>query len=208
MTESVSKRDRWRGSRELVTVIILSVTAVLTAWCGFQASKWSGEMSIAFSQASSARVQAADASSEARDARQWDLTIWVQWVLADADGDTTLRNYVEERFTPELRTAFDAWQADGRADTGPFAEKSYVPEGSAHAAALSHRADQRFDVALQMNQRADNYSILTVLFALVLFLTAMSQRELNDRLRDVLLLTAIAGTVVGAVLLITFPVDL
>ncbi|PZE60206.1 hypothetical protein [Curtobacterium sp. MCLR17_044] len=207
-TGQSDRRTRWRSNRELITVLILSITAVLTAWCGFQASKWSGEMSIAFSQASSARVQAADATSEARDARQWDLTIWVQWVLADARNDTVLRDYVEQRFTPELRTAFEAWQADGKAAAGPFAERSYVPEGTATATALADRADGSFARALEMNQRADNYSILTVLFALVLFLTALSQRELRKRLRDVLLITAVVGALAGIALLATFPVKL
>ena len=40
---------------------MLSVTAILTAWCGFQASKWSGERAIAFAEASAARVEATDA---------------------------------------------------------------------------------------------------------------------------------------------------
>ena len=63
---------------EIVTVFVLSITAVLTAWCGFEASKWGGEMSIAFSQASSARIQAAVADGTARDARQYDLTLYTQ----------------------------------------------------------------------------------------------------------------------------------
>jgi hypothetical protein len=45
--------------RETVVIIVLSVTAVLAAWCGFESSKWSGKMSIAFSQASSSRIEAA-----------------------------------------------------------------------------------------------------------------------------------------------------
>ena len=57
-TESRSP-ERWRRASEIAGVFLLSVVAVLTAWCGFQASKWGGEMSIAFSQASSARIQAA-----------------------------------------------------------------------------------------------------------------------------------------------------
>ena len=32
---------------DIMTVFVLSITAVLTAWCGFEASKWGGEMSIA-----------------------------------------------------------------------------------------------------------------------------------------------------------------
>jgi len=209
MSDQDQDRGRRRaGGRELLTVILLSVTAVLTAWCGFESSKWGGEMSIAFSQASSARVQAADASSEARDARQWDLTIWVQWVLADAKGDDQLRSYVQDRFTPELRQAFAAWDADGRAATGPFAVPSYEPAGTERAVALSERADARFDYALEANQRGDDYSLLTVLFALVLFLAALSQRELRGWARTTLFLTALAGAVAGVVLLAMFPVKI
>ena len=46
--------SRWARTREVVAVVVLSITAILTAWCGFEASKWSGMMSIEFSQASSA----------------------------------------------------------------------------------------------------------------------------------------------------------
>ncbi|WP_407320379.1 hypothetical protein UQW22_07980 [Isoptericola halotolerans] len=46
--------------REIVAVVVLSLTAILTTWCGFGSSKWSGQMSIQFSQASSARIQSVD----------------------------------------------------------------------------------------------------------------------------------------------------
>ena len=45
--------------RETIVIIVLSITAVLTAWCGFESSKWHGEMSIAFSEAFSVRIEAA-----------------------------------------------------------------------------------------------------------------------------------------------------
>ena len=44
-------RPDWR---EMIAVVLLTVTAIVTAWSGFQASKWSGAMSISFSQASKA----------------------------------------------------------------------------------------------------------------------------------------------------------
>ena len=163
---------------DVISVLVLSITAVLTAWCGFEASKWGGEMSIAFNQASSARIQAIAAESEARDARQFDLAIYTQWVLAEADGNTGLVDFIEQRFTPEFRIAFDAWKAGGRAERGPFVMDEYVPPGTEEAGELSARADAQFAAALVNNQRGDNYALLTVLFALVLFLTAMAQRDL------------------------------
>ena len=38
----------WVG---LVSILLLSATAILTAWTGFQASNWGGAMSISFTQA-------------------------------------------------------------------------------------------------------------------------------------------------------------
>ncbi|MRG59145.1 hypothetical protein GE115_04575 [Agromyces sp. CFH 90414] len=193
---------------DAVAVFLLSTVAVLTAWCGFQSSKWGGEMSIAFSQASSARVQAADYSSQARDARANDQAIWVEWVLANQRGDTALIEYIEERFTPEFRVAFDAWDAGGREARGPFVLEEYVPPGTEEAADLNARADERFQTALENNQRGDNYSILTVLFALVLFLTAMSQRDLQPWVTRTLLGLAIVVAIAGVVILLTYPVKI
>ncbi len=205
MTEK-PERPRWTRRREVATVVLLSITAVVTAWCGFQASKWGGEMSISFSQASSARIQAADAASGARDARQWDVTIWVQWVLADSRDDATLRSYVQERFSPELRTAFEEWDGTGRTADGPFATDAYVPAGSDRAATLSAKADRQFDRALADNQQSDDYSLLTVLFALVLFFAAVSDRGSREWARIALFVAAVIGLVGGACLLATFPV--
>ena len=194
--------------QDIVGVFVLSITAVLTAWCGFESSKWGGEMSIAFSQASAARIQAASAEGEARAAQQVDLTIYAQWVLATADGDTELAQYIQDRFTPHLATAFDAWQADGMHDNGPFARDEYVPPGEVEAAELSDRADAKFAEALESNQRGDNYSLLTVLFALVLFLTAMSQRDIRTWIGRVLLGLAVVVAIVAIVILLTFPIKI
>jgi len=191
--------------RDIITVFVLSVTAVLTAWCGFEASKWGGEMSIAFSRASSARIQAADHEGEARDARQFDLTIYAQWVIANADQQPELAQYIQERFTPAFATAFDAWQSDGAQELSPFAREEYRPEGTAAAAHWSATADERFDEALENNQRGDNFSLLTVLFALVLFLTAMSQRHISTWSSRIPLSLAITAGIVGVVIMFSFP---
>lgn len=197
---------RWHRATEIVGVFLLSVVAVLTAWCGFQSSKWGGEMSIAFSEASSARIQAAAAAGAARSAQAFDLTIYAAYVQAVGDGNEPLADYIRERFTPEFQVAFEAWDVDGRVEDGPFARDEYVPEGTVEAEELNERADQRFAQALVNNQRGDNYSLLTVLFALVLFLTAMSQRPLAPWVTRTLLGLALVVTVVGVVVLATFPI--
>ncbi|WP_243834555.1 hypothetical protein [Cryobacterium psychrophilum] len=161
-------------------MFVLSVTAVLTAWCGCESSKWGGEMSIDFSQASSARIQATDYDGQARDARQIDVASYLQWIEATADELPQRAQYYEDRFTPTFAVAFDAWEAGDREEAFPFVLDEYVPEGTAEAAEMNATPDARFADALKSNQRGDNYSLLTVLFALVLFLTAMSQRNNSE----------------------------
>jgi len=199
--------SRWRHRPfiEIVAVAMLSVTAILTAWCGFQAAKWSGERAIAFAEASAARVEASDADSQAREARVVDLIIYAEWVTATAEGDTALAEQIEARFTPHFRLAFDAWQADGEVEPGPFAMAEYVPPGTEESAEYTAIADERFAQALEDTERGDNYSLLTVLFALVLFLTAMAQRDIHHVAAWMML--GLAGVIAlsGFVVLLTFP---
>jgi hypothetical protein len=208
MTREVSTASRDSRILDVVTVFVLSITAVLTAWCGFEASKWGGEMSIAFSQASSARVQSTAAEGKARDARLYDLSIYTEWVLAVADGREDLQRFIEDRFTPEFQVAFDAWENGGREELGPLAMEEYVPPGTDDAVVLAAQADAKFDEALRNNQRGDNYLLLTVLFALVLFLTAMSQRELVPWMRRALLGLGIIVALIGVIVMFTFPIKL
>lgn len=201
-------KKRQRSLIDVVGVFMLSAVAIITAWCGFESSKWGGEMSIAFSQASSARVQATNADGRSRDARMFDLVIWANYVQAVAENKTQLADYIEARFTPDFAAAFKAWDAAGRVEASPFANPAYVPAGTREAAELNATADAKFAQALENNQRGDNYSLLTVLFALVLFLTAMSQRAKVPWANWVLLGLAIAVTLVGAGILATFPIKI
>ena len=194
--------------RETVVIIVLSITAVLTAWCGFESSQWGGEMSIAFSEASNARIEAARQGGVANAARQADLTIWGLYVQARAQGDTALASYVEQRFTDHFRVAYRAWLAQGEPTQGPFKMKEYVPPGTTESLAADLRADSRFADALVFNQRGDNYTILTVLFALVLFFAAASTRLGSPRAQRILLGLAITFLIAATAILATFPINI
>lgn len=209
MSEGDEGADR-AGIRELVAVVALAVTAVLTAWSGFEASKWGGEISIAFSRASTARIEASRHVAEANTARNFDLTVFGVYVQAVAEGDAVLREFVETRFTDHFAVAFDAWTAmtplaNTDAPKSPFALPEYRPPGETEAADADARADALFAEALENNQRGDDYTLLTVLFALVLFFTAVSQRLRSAMLTWVVLGGAVVLLLVGVGFLISFP---
>lgn len=209
MEDSPRERRAHPGeAHELIAVILLSLVAVLTAWCGFQASKWGGDSSVAFNEASDARIEATGFESQARDARALDLAVYSQWVVAEADGDQVLADYIEARFSPEFGSAFSAWEADGRVERGPFVRPEYVPPGTEESIDALARADARFAEALDFNEKGDNYSLITVLFALVLFLAAIAQRGTSIVATRIVLGVAGALALAGAIMLLTFPMRL
>lgn len=144
----------------------------------------------------------------ANSARQADLNIWGVYVQARAQGDIALARYVEQRFTDHFRVAYRAWIAQGEPTDGPFKMKEYIPPGTTEAAAADQHADSRFADALVFNQRGDNYTLLTVLFALVLFFAAASTRLGSERAQRIMLGVAIVFLVSGTVILATFPIDI
>lgn len=196
---------------ETWSAVLLSVTVVLTAWSAFESSKWSGAMSIDFSKASSARIQASTAATDAAAARQVDLSVYSLWLQMKAARNEQAAGYVEERFTRRFRTAFNEWVAQGgatgsrTAPLSPFALASYVPPGSREQVALNARADALTREALRNNQRGDNYTVLSVLFAVVLFFAALATRFVNRRLQVGMLLFASAAFLVGVAFLLVFP---
>ncbi len=208
--ESAAAAPEAPGWVEWATVILLSVTTILAAWSAFQASKWSGLMSISFSEANGARIEAARQDGDANRRISVQVGLFSQWIQARATGETEQAEYLVSVFPEPLATAFDAWWAtdpanDPEAPRTPFEMPEYaVPEQSA-AAAADQRAESEFAEALANNQRADNYTLLAVLFAAVLFFAALSGRARTLPIRYALLGLGMVLFLAAAGLLIAYP---
>jgi hypothetical protein len=206
-SEDEKDSSGWIG---LVAVLLLSVTAILTAWTGFQASKWGGAMSISFTQAGTARVESAVLAGEAD--RFWALQvqIYAQWLEATLRGDKETADALSSRFKEPLKTAHPAWLAtdpfnNPDAPENPFDMPEYRSEVAEESKQASDRADALFAEGLENNQQGDNYTILTVLGAVVLFFTAMSSRVKKGRNQWILLGSALVLFGVIVVLLASYP---
>lgn len=196
--------------REFVAVLLMSITAVLTAWSGFQASKWGGAMSIAFSEASSARVDASRLEGQANRRVDIQVGLFTQWLQAFQAEDEELADYLAGVFPEPLASTFPDWvetraSDDPAAPATPFAMPGYVVEEQVAAEAAEDRAEARFADALENNQRGDNYTVLTVVFATVLFFGAISGRVRAKRNQWLLLGFGIVGFLGAAGVLLTFP---
>ena len=191
--------ERWF---ELFTVVVLSLTAVLTAWSGFQSTKWSGEQAANYSAAGANRTESVRFANRAAQQTAVDVNLLTEWLDATAAGDAQLADFYRARFRDEFAPAFEEWLASDPltnpdAPASPFELSSYQLAAASEATRLEATADERAAEATEANDRGDQYVLMTVLFALVLFFGAMSERFETRPAREILLGLAVMGFLVG-----------
>ncbi len=196
---------------EIIAAVLLSVATIASAWSAYQATRWSGVQAIAFSQASAARTESIRQSNAAATLTAIDVGLFVQYVSAVSQGNTKLADFLEARFRPEFRPAFDAWLATRPLTTpgapkSPFAMKEYVLSQDVEALRLQNVADERTKTATDANQTSDNYILTTVLFASVLFFAGVGTKFESLGIRTITLVVGIIVFLIGLVIIASFPV--
>jgi hypothetical protein len=138
------------------------------------------------------------------------VSLFTQWLQAYQAEDETLADFLQERFPEPLATTFPVWLQERpllneQAAATPFELPAYVIPELVGAAEADDRADAKFAEALRNNQRGDNYTILTVAFATVLFFGALSGRMRSTRAQWSFLVLGAAIFLGASTLLIVFP---
>jgi hypothetical protein len=187
---AVERRADYR--LEVLATVLLAVAAVGTAWSTYQSAVWRGEQAKAQSASIAARVESTRAAAVANRQAQIDVALFTQWVNAYAQDETELAAFYQHRFRDEFRPAFNAWVAtkprtNPDAPLSPFAMPQYRLAASAQADALEAKAGAKSNDVARYIQRADDYTLAVVLFAVSLFFAAISTRLRAWRLRVTLL---------------------
>lgn len=75
---------------ELGAALLLAIATLATAWCGYQAARWSGDLSHQFSEAANRRMLSVQASTRAAQLRIDDLLYFNGWLDAREAGNEKL----------------------------------------------------------------------------------------------------------------------
>ena len=160
--------------------MLLAIVAVFTAWSGYQAAIWNSRSAMSYGQATALRSQSQGAETTAGQQMLYDATTFDEWLVAAEQNNTQLMTFLERRFRPEYKVAFDAWLTtdplhNGAAPPGPAFMPQYRNASSEKGTALEKQAGEAFDRGNMQRNVADGYVRVTVLLAVVLFLTALSR---------------------------------
>jgi hypothetical protein len=198
---------------ELLVTVLLVVAAVATSWSSYQATRWHGEQAQATSRTNAVRIEAARASSLAEAQTEVDVATFIAWADADQNGEQGLAAFYLDRFRPEFGIAFDAWIAtdpftDPGAPETPFAMPEYQVASKLDAERLDAEAEASADEVRQDIQRASNYVLSVVLYAVVLFFAGISTKLASRRLRIVMLVSGSVVLLAAIVWVATFPISI
>ena len=165
---------------EIAATVLLAIATVATAWSGYQATRWGGETSKAFSAANAARVESTRASALSNALTEVDVATFTSWADAFIREETELADFYEARFREEFGPAFEAWLAtdplnNPEAPPTPFVLPEYVVAAGLEADDLSATAEARSAEARRNVQRQSNYVLGVVLFAASLFFAGITK---------------------------------
>jgi hypothetical protein len=198
---------------EVVSTVLLACAAVATAWSSYQATRWNGEQAKAASRTNAIRIEAARAQGLAQAQTQVDVATFTQWVDAYARGETELADFYFKRFRAEFKPAVGAWLAtrplrNPDAPLTPFAMPQYQLAATAEAERLDTESEVSAAIVRRDIQRATNYVLGVVLFAVSLFFAGMSTKLNAPRLRLITLALGCTVFVGTAIWIATSPVSL
>jgi hypothetical protein len=208
------EREHPHAARDRAVTIaeaaLLSIVALLAAWSGYSAAKWSTKSSLSLARASTDRTKASLAEIQASQIRTFDSVSFNAAETAFAAHEPKLFALTLRRLRPGFRPAVYAWLAlhplkNPHAPPDPTYMPQYHIPQEAQGRALNVAADASFSAGETAANTDDKYVRLTVLLAAVLFLVGIGSRFPIRSARYGLITVAAAILVVAVVQLLGLP---
>jgi hypothetical protein len=176
-----TRRERIDRYVDVMSVLLLSATAVLSAVCVYQSALWSGRETSLYNRASADRISAALAGDTSNAIRIVDVGVFVRYLEALRSGDKATQRFFDVHLNPEAHAALAAWLKtdplhNPRAPRTPFSMPEYRLPSDARMERGNALAEQTFAAAQAANRHADAFTSLTIMFASVAFLAGMSTK--------------------------------
>ena len=200
-----------RRGFEIACAVVLALATTASAWCAYQSKLWGGAQMARANAAVAASREGAVNALTAMQMRAFDASMFITYMQARMDKNQAMETFLAQRFRPEMKPALEAWLKldplnNPSAPPSPFNMAEYAQKETAEAARQETKAAERLGAARQARQFSDDYVLLTVLFASVLFFGGIARPFESRGVRIALAALAVVlflGTLAG---LLTMPV--
>lgn len=196
---------------EIACAIILALATTASAWCAYQSKLWGGAQMARANAVVRASREGAVNSLAAVQWRAFDASMFIAYMEARFEQNSAMETFLFQRFRPEMKPAVDAWLKldplnNPSAPPSPFRMAEYAQAETVEVARQAELAAQALAAAAEARRFSDNYVLLTVVFASVLFFGGIARAFDSRSLRTVLAALAVLLFLGTLVVLTTLPV--
>jgi len=211
-TQGTGTPDRRGGTLEIYNTIILAIATLSVAWCSYQSSLWNGIQTFKLADSNKFNRLAQQQTLQIGQNRQIDAAIVSDFLQAVLDKKQKTIEFILRGVRPELSTAMRHWldkyyMSDSTAPPHPMVMPEYkelVKRDNAEPDRLHVLGDQSYKEADRANSITDKYSLLTVLFSMAMFLSAIATKAARQGTHFALVLIAAVICVADLVVLIVY----
>src|SRR5215831_7514567 len=177
----LSNYDRQQNRFELYNTLILAIATLAVTWCSYQGSLWNGIQTFDLVASNKNSRLAQQLLIQSGQNKAMEEAVIINFVSAAYDKDSGKVNYILLGLRPDLAMVLTKWL-----QSHPFENKSaprhpmVMPEYESlmqnkinESTKLSEQSQKSFDEAQKANTTADSYSLLAVIFSMVMFLGAV-----------------------------------
>jgi hypothetical protein len=175
------RRERIDRLVDIISVLLLSITAVLSAICIYQSARWSGDSTRLYNRASAYRISAGIATAESNEFHLIDIGLFLRYIEAVHGGDKSAADFLFDHFRPEARPAIVAWlksdpMHNKHAAKTPFLMPEYRLASDQAVKSYEARSAASFRDAVEANRQSESFLRLTIILSTAAFLGGMSTK--------------------------------
>ena len=202
-SSSTTARARYLfGERalEILAVTLLGIATIGSAWSAYQSTRWNGEEADFTQDSSDARLEASRQFGLATQIVSYDSNMIAQYAQARVAGNDGLTQfYRASLIRPDFLPILDRWEAiveTGQAPPNLLQDQDYLDTQLADYRASEAKAEALAVASDDASRQADEYVLLTLVFASALFFAGVTS-SFRMRFARILML-------VGATMLIAY----
>ncbi|GHU61449.1 hypothetical protein AGMMS49983_01180 [Clostridia bacterium] len=207
---------------ELIVVIMLGITAVATAWSSWQGGLHGSLMDQKYTKSNNLNAEANSMYNEGMQNLNQDLMLWNQLMglyiddsFAEEKGDLDevekieykINQIMEDSVTDDFAAAME-W-ADGFEEyVSPFDNEDFIETYFAAADEKFEEAEIMLEDGNTNNTHGDNQGLVSVIYAVVLFLLGISTSFKGLKEKYILMGVSGVGFIAATIFMLTIPIVL
>ena len=166
---------------EIAAAALLALATLMSAWSAYNSATWHGRSTEYYSKSDFAMARSSELLDMKIQDRVVDSVVFTNYVNALVEGKTALVEAYRDRMHPRLRAALDAWEkaapmTNPEAPRTPFQMVEYKDEYQKESIKVTNEARVYSSRARTAMYNSNNFILLTVLFAAVLFFAGISTK--------------------------------